>query len=541
MSHVPFWLRATLASAALTVTTAPALATPERACDCRDNDRDGLIDEGIDCLYRGSVEATADDAVDLYVDGAHIGGNVSWDYSETYTFDVPAGEHIIAVEARDTHMSWQGFRARVEPPLGVPFFTGDGIWRLTSTQPPAGWQLSGVGNFTPDDTLHCPVNNPWGNTPQTLAGADWVWDGGCRPQFDPRENYGVAEFSVCREATVCCDLKEGSYAQMPAAECAEQGTQTSASACVEVCCDLGDSVETLTYGECKEIGGRPTEEQLCEEVCCETREGYSTVDTFTCGQLRGDIAEDRFCEEACDCEDNDDDGAIDERIDCTYDAALRITADDSYTAWLDGAPLGSNSAWSTATDYSFAVTAGTHIIAVEAWDVGYSVQGLLARVFAPHGTYDTGDGLWQLANIAPPAGWQQSGAGLPINDQNAICASANAWNGLPASLAGADWVWPESCSPYSAPRRMYAATTFDACVEATVCCQLDGGAQALPAAECEGAIVDAERCEEQPCDPIICEWGYIPRDTDGDGCDDRCVPDRLTPAEAQPAQLQMSR
>ncbi len=533
-----FWLRAALSTAALTAATAPAIASPERACDCRDEDRDGLIDEGVDCLYAGNVEVTADDTYDLFLDGAHLGGDSAWNVATTYNFSVPAGTHRLAVEAQDVGYAVQGFLARVVPPFGASFVTGEGVWRLRNSAPAAGWQVVGGAGFAADDTAHCASTNAWGGQPQSLSDADWVWAGGCSPYSAPRQNYGIADFEVCGEATVCCDLKEGGVASLTAYECAEVGTQTGADQCAEVCCQIGDDrVETLMAGECDDIGGRVLEDAMCEEVCCDLRGEFVTAAAFTCRVHEGVQTEDRFCEESCDCEDNDRDGAIDERIDCTYDAGLRITADDTYEAYLDGVHIGGNANWSVASDYSFAVSAGRHVIAVEAADIGYSVQGLLARVFAPFGgSYDTGAGFWQLSNSAPAGNWKVTGAGLPVNDANAVCASANAWGGNPQSLSGADWVWAGSCSPYSAPRTLFAATTFEACVEATVCCETREGAVALPAAECAevGAAVAAERCEEQPCVPVRCRLGERPADLDRDGCEEACVPDR---AEAQPAQL----
>ncbi len=527
-----FWLRAAAITAIAAFTATAAVAAPEGRCDCQDDDRDGRIDEGIDCLYDGALEATADDRYAVYLDGAYLGGDGDWVRTHTYGFAVPAGPHRLAVEAQDTGWAVQGFLARVTPPLAADFVTGDGVWQLRNTLPPAGWHVGGSAGFTPDDTALC---NPyalslWGGAPQSLGDADWVWAGGCDAQQAPRVNYAVADFEVCGAATVCCDLDAGGHAALTAAECADVGVQADADRCVEVCCQSGDDVATTTAADCEAERGRVIADALCDAVCCDVDDEYIDVSAFECAARGGRSAEQRLCDEACDCQDNDGDGAVDERVDCTYGAGLRISADDTYDAYLDGQPIGGDADWSVAEDYSFAVTAGEHVIAVEARDLSLNVQGLIARVFVPfEPAYDTGDGRWRLSNDAPAGDWRATGAGLPVDDADAICPYVGAWAGEPQSLSGADWVWATHCGAYTAPRTLFAATTFPACVEATVCCATRFGDRTLTAIECDaaGAVTAAARCEVQPCAPIHCGRSESPADFDGDGCAERCVPDRV--------------
>lgn len=497
------WGRAiALTAAALSpaLVASSAHAGPERSCDCRDDDGDGAVDEGVDCLYDFEVEATADDWYDMALDGAIFGQNGTWSAASTWTPPVTAGRHLLSVIARDVQNVAQGFLAEVRSPYLGTVPTGVGFWRLQSTAPiDANWRSNGNGAFAPDNTFICPNPAIWGGAPASLSGADWVWAGGCDPEAGhPGDNYGIAEFEICPEASVCCVLEDGTTATVPAYACDDMGgTQTAADLCVEICCQLDDgTVHTTTVGTCEAKGGVVVPDEMC-------------------------------LPEACNCEDDDGDGLIDEGLDCEYAGSVTLTADDDMSVWLDGNFEASSGTWSAATTVNFAVPAGTHSLAVEARDTQWSLQGFLARVQPPFAAaYDTGDGLWWLSSVVPGgAAWRTTGAGLATNDAAALCANQAGWGGQPAALAGADWVWDGGCNPYTDPRQNAAYTEFEACIEAWVCCVLDDGTIAQTnAIECEfnGQIVPWDQCEEKPCDPIECPRGTTPVDTDGDGCDDAC-------------------
>ncbi len=496
-------LRAAGVAAALispTLLTAPAVAGPERQCDCKDNDRDGAIDERADCLYDFEVEATADDTYDLAMDGVIFGQDNDWQLAHVWPYPVQAGRHVLSMVAEDEHLIAQGFLAEARSPFMSTEVTGGSFWHLQSTLPlDPNWRITGNGVFTADGGHICPGQAAtWSGIPASLAGSDWVWAGGCDPDTDPTVNYGVAEFEICPEASVCCALEDG-------------------------------TVTTLLARECDDIGGTQTWADLCEEVCCQLRDGTVLTTTVAhCDARGGAIVPDDVClGEECNCEDDDGDGLIDEGIDCAYAGDITLTADDAYDMWIDGAPGPSNATWSQATTVPFAVGPGTHSIAVEAWDVQLSWQGFLARVQPPFAaSYDTGAGLWQLSSTVPAgAAWRTTGAGLPVNDSAAICANQAAWGGQPAALAGADWVWDGGCDPDPDPRQNAAYTEFEVCMEAWVCCVLDDGTVATTnAIECEfnGQIVSWAECAPDPCEPIECPPDMTPVDTDGDGCDDAC-------------------
>ncbi len=478
----------------------PAAAGPERACDCRDDDGDGAVDERIDCTYDFEVEATADDWYDMALDGVVFGQNGDWTTASTWNPPVQAGRHLLSVIARDVQNVAQGILAEVRSPFLGTQVTGAGFWQLQSTLPvDPNWRVTGNGAFAPDSAFICPAPTAWGAIPASLNGADWVWAGGCDPEAGhPPVNYGIAEFEICPEATVCCALDDGTTVSVPARECDDRGgTQTWADLCEEICCQLEDgTVVTTTVGTCEAKGGQPAPPELC-------------------------LPED------CNCEDDDGDGLIDEGVDCAYEGAVTLTADDAMSVWLDGAFQASSGVWSNATTVNFAVPPGVHSVAVEAEDTQLQHQGFIARVsppFAP--SYDTGAGLWSLSSVIPAGtAWRTTGAGLAVNDSAAVCGNQGAWGGQPAALSGATWVWAGGCNPNTDPTQNAAYTEFEACIEAWVCCLLDDGTVAQTnAIECEfnGQIVSWDQCEERPCEPIECPRGTAPVDTDGDGCDDAC-------------------
>ena len=193
--------------------------------------------------------------------------------------------------------------------------------------------------------------------------------------------------------------------------------------------------------------------------------------------------------EYCNCEDDDGDGQVDEGpVDtdgdgvadarrCQYGATIFLSADDTFSAWLDSSAnlvlQDGDNAWYTPAGISLLTTAGTHLLSVEASDLYGAYAGFVGYVSSVSGTWPTGAGLWQQTAAAPPAGWQNTLQPGWAPDAASVMAG-NCAGVLPgyyatAALAplygqGAQWTWIQDCSPQV--RQNWFQLQFEVCPEA---------------------------------------------------------------------------
>ncbi len=184
----------------------------QETCNCEDDDGDGDVDEGMDCAYAVTLTASADDLMNVYVDGVAAGSSAGWSSLYTQTFTLPAGTHHLATYARDRAGRIAGFNAHLEVPgqSAGGYDTGAGQWRVTTTDPSttygAAWMTgAAVAAMQPDSAYlaSSTCNGTWTYSP---SGAPWVWAADCsREDLYPR-NWFYLEIQVCPDSdTEACD------------------------------------------------------------------------------------------------------------------------------------------------------------------------------------------------------------------------------------------------------------------------------------------------------------------------------------------------
>lgn len=381
----------------------PAQAAPE-TCNCRDDDGDGLVDENLICDYDLSLEMTADDAYEVFLDGGFWGSDTDWTDIETYTQPVPAGIHHLAVYAKDTQGVIAGFLGATSVEGVLVDVTGTGsAWRGTSTAPSGSWQTTTAGLNTPV-LATCTAWDTYWPAPLLAQGADWIWEKDCSDPTNYPANWYVQEVEVCPEAYEACDGVDND----------------------------GDG---------------------------DIDEGYPDTD--------GDGIADCVDREECDCLDNDGDGDVDEGLRCEYRVGMRMTADDAYEAYFDGALWGSDTDWHDIESYGTTAPAGTHHIGVYAWDTSGSAAGFIAAVAVGGQVVDlTGPGTaWLGSDTFPGPLWNTSTAGFSAPVSASCTNWGTFWPG-PLLTMGADWLWDADCSmPATFPENWYVLE-LEVCPEA---------------------------------------------------------------------------
>ncbi len=211
--------------------------------------------------------------------------------------------------------------------------------------------------------------------------------------------------------------------------------------------------------------------------------------------------------EVCDCLDNDGDGYIDENLECVYEVAIELAADDEFDVYFDGGGWassggspGAGGGWDQAYTFTTTAPSGAHHIAVAARDNHEVVAGFLATVSVNGALeYLTGSGDWRVSTANPGANWQTSTAGMGPTVSAASCRVSH-WSSAHGTLvaAGAEWVWTADCDHPEDDPENYYVLALQVCPEQSV--EL-----------CDGADNDGDG---------VVDEGFA--DTDGDGIAD-CV------------------
>jgi hypothetical protein len=184
----------------------------QEVCNCEDDDADGEIDEGLDCAYEVVMRGSADDTMNVYVDGVAAGSSAGWSALYSQTFSLPAGTHHIATHARDRSGQIAGFNAHVEVPGQPPtaYDTGSGAWLLSQTDPSvtygSAWMTGAATAAMVSDSgflASTSCNTTWSYSP---SGAPWVWAADCSREDLYPQNWFYLALDVCPEAAYeACD------------------------------------------------------------------------------------------------------------------------------------------------------------------------------------------------------------------------------------------------------------------------------------------------------------------------------------------------
>jgi len=164
--------------------------------------------------------------------------------------------------------------------------------------------------------------------------------------------------------------------------------------------------------------------------------------------------------EICDGEDNDGDGTADEDYpdydgdgiaDCVDDdhtVTLELTVDDAMHLWLDGDLVVEDSTgWSQVKSYTWQLSSGYHVVAVEGWDTGSVIAGLISRLTIDGQiSHVSGDGSWLMLPTDAYDGWTL--IDQPEQDEDGWraptpCTNTDPWISFDHDMmdTGAQWVW----------------------------------------------------------------------------------------------------
>lgn len=129
--------------------------------------------------YVVEMELTADDMWEAAIDGvAFTSANaLGWSATDTVSWTLDSGDHVIAVYADDTAASISGFLSAVRIDGVSTYLTGDGSWVHVSSDPGTGWQALTYDDSSWTTPVACADASTWGTTMSALysEGAQWVW------------------------------------------------------------------------------------------------------------------------------------------------------------------------------------------------------------------------------------------------------------------------------------------------------------------------------------------------------------------------------
>ncbi len=133
-----------------------------------------------------SITVTADDVVELYVDGVpqKLPNGDGWSYSDTVTLTLPSGPHLIAAYGDDVANVVSGFIGVVTVDGVTETVTGDGTWLAVDSTPGAAWADPKFDDSAWLPALPCDAADAaiWGTywpADFYAAGAQWIWGHDC--------------------------------------------------------------------------------------------------------------------------------------------------------------------------------------------------------------------------------------------------------------------------------------------------------------------------------------------------------------------------
>ena len=278
--------------------------------------------------------------------------------------------------------------------------------------------------------------------PETCDGQDNNGDGAIDEGYPDTDGDGTAD---CIDEEECDGLDNDGDGDIDEGMSDVDGDGICDDLDPEVC----DGVDNDGDGDIDEGMSDVDGDGICDDIDSEDCDGIDNdgdglVDEGYPDTNRNGIADCIEEETDCDCVDNNGNGLVDEN--CEYELSMVASADDRFTAYLDGSSWITGFGWSSPASGNTIINGGTHHIAAYAKDVYRGYAGYRAEVSVDGALVSaTGDGSWLGSATYPGAGWETSTAGL-----GAELVQSCSWGALSAFTGGSDWIWSGSCSNPSA-------------------------------------------------------------------------------------------
>jgi len=125
-----------------------------------------------------SISIAGDDSWGAWLNGEFL-GQVSTGYhiATQMDFELPPGEHILAVRTHDMHAVINGMLASVKVDGEIYSVTGDGQWLATDTIDSSQWISQDYDDSAWNSAETCEHPSAWGGKPESIVvdGAKWIW------------------------------------------------------------------------------------------------------------------------------------------------------------------------------------------------------------------------------------------------------------------------------------------------------------------------------------------------------------------------------
>ncbi len=130
--------------------------------------------------YDVEVLLTADDQWLGWIDGTSITApnQTSWSYTDTLTWTLESGTHVLAIHAEDTASVISGFNSVIWIDGVREYRTGDGVWKMTNTMPASDFIDATYDDSAWSPAIVCADQSTWGTywpADFIAEGAQWVW------------------------------------------------------------------------------------------------------------------------------------------------------------------------------------------------------------------------------------------------------------------------------------------------------------------------------------------------------------------------------
>ncbi len=130
--------------------------------------------------YEVEVLLTADDQWLGWIDGTSISApnQTSWSYTDTLTWTLQSGTHVLAIHAEDVASVISGFNSVVWIDGVREVRTGDGVWKMTNTMPSSDFIYDTFDDSSWSTAIVCADQSIWGTywpADFIAEGAQWVW------------------------------------------------------------------------------------------------------------------------------------------------------------------------------------------------------------------------------------------------------------------------------------------------------------------------------------------------------------------------------